>query len=409
MLDALKEYVEYLEDHYYALRHRSENKHFVNITDVPYKLHKDDTKLIAWYLPQFHRIAINDKYRGKGFTEWTNCTRNMPLFTGHNQPWLPYDMGFYDLMNVETFKRQIELAKMYGIYGFAFHYYWFSGVKLMEKPIELFLKHKELDIKFCMHWCSEEWRTLWDGENKDLIIDLKLTQNDDEKFMHDLLPYMKDDRYIKIDGKPILQVYRVNFCEQKRFAELMKNFRRYAKIAGFPDLYIMLTTKSGVTGNLGDWGIDALVEFPDLSVMQEENRYLLKGYVNRHFSGKSNIFDVQKFIDKIEQSEYLKQFENENIYRSVMVNFDNTPRRITSDKSFCVVNSTPSNYKKWLKNVMQVTRKRRWEENYAFIFAWNEWAECASLEPNMFYGYAYLQATKEVLEETRNIFRGQVC
>jgi lipopolysaccharide biosynthesis protein len=399
IVDELADYVGYLEEHYYTLRYRQENKNFVYITEQPYEHHEDDTKLVAWYLPQFHRIAINEQYRGRGFTEWTNVTRNIPLFAGHNQPYLPFDLGFYDLTDVEVLKRQVELAKMYGIYGFAFHYYWFSGTKFMEKPLELFLAHKELDIKYCMHWCSEDWSALWEGEDGRLIIKQELKSGDDAGFMADIIPYMKDERYIKIDGKPLLQIYLTRFCEKERFAELMANFRNFAKKAGFPDLYIMLTTKNRVENN-ASWGIDAMVEFPDLSVMQKENQRRIKGYVNPHFEAKHQVYDAQTFLDSIKNNEYLEHFEN--LYRSVMVNYDNTSRAITTDRSALIVNATPSKYKEWLKYVLQLTNgKRRDEENYAFIFAWNEWAESACLEPDMFHGYAYLQATKEALEETR--------
>jgi ADP-heptose:LPS heptosyltransferase len=399
--DGYKEYAEYVEGLYYFLRNKNANRYFVEITERPYKPEEGDTKLIAWYLPQFYQMEVNDKYHGLGFTEWSNTTRMTPLFTGHYQPRLPYDMGFYKLTELETLKRQVQLAKMYGIYGFCFHYYWFSGVRTMEKPLELFLEHKELDIRFCMHWCTENWTALWDGEDNAVIFEQKLEDDDDERFMRDILPYMKDERYIKIDGKPVLMIYRVNMFEQKRFAALIDNFRKYAKEAGLPDIYVMLTTRDKFEGELAAWRIDALVELPNINVAKNGSKHQIKGYVNQYFYAKNNVIDVEPFID---QDCPLFGYEDKNVYRSALVSFDATPRKANSRNCWLTVNSTPQNYKKWLKSIIRKTKaKRTREENYAFIFAWNEWAESAYLEPDMLYGYAYLQATKEALEETRPI------
>ena len=107
--------------------------------------------------------------------------------------------------------RQIELAKMYGIYGFCFHYYWFSGGKrLLETPLFNYLNNKELDLPFALCWANETWAKQWDGGNKEIMMEQKFSCEDCDKFFYDILPFIKDNRYIKINNKPLLCIYNLS-------------------------------------------------------------------------------------------------------------------------------------------------------------------------------------------------------
>ena len=236
------------------------NNNFVEIQKEQ-NAKKDLFKLIAFYLPQYHQIPLNNKYHGQGFTDWQNVAKSIPHWVGHYQPHIPIDVGFYDLNNIDTLKRQVELAQMYGIYGFCFHYYWFSGKKLLEKPINNLLLHKEIKMPFCICWANENWSKLWDGGNKEVIMKQELLDDDAEKFFNDLLPFIKDERYIKIGNKPIIIIYRPDLFSKKKFLEFITKIRSFAKQNNFDDLFV-ITAKFRFNDFLKNWNLDAMVEFP---------------------------------------------------------------------------------------------------------------------------------------------------
>lgn len=384
------EYAEYIEQ----LAKKQSDK-FVPFNAEDFQLQPNDTKVIAYYLPQFHQMEINNKFHGQGFTEWTNTSRALPLFTGHYQPHIPYDVGYYDLNNIEALQRQIYLAKRYGVYGFCFHYYWFSGEKIMEKPINLLLQHKELEMPFCVSWATENWTSIWDGGDKNVMIEQKLEDGDDEKFMADILPFFKDNRYIKIDGKPILAIYKCKTFPQDKFKIFLNSIRKIAKENGFPDIYVMLSSALGFEDDVEDWGADALVEYR-AHALPFSRRYRPKGYVNPNYKGL--IYDVS---GKLKQKAYMNPHKSKIYYRAALTSWDNTARKSDSGGLICT-GYTPQTFKTWLKDIMIESKKiHSQDKDIIFANSWNEWAEASHLEPDMYYGYAYLQALREALLETR--------
>lgn len=390
-IDDYIKYVTYIEERNY---HR--NKDFIPIVKTPYHRSEFDSRIIAWYLPQYYKMEVNDFYHGKGFTEWTLSSQANPLFVGHNQPHIPYDVGYYDLSLNEVLERQAELAALYGIYGFCFDYYWFSGERIMEKPIEMFYKNKKIDLHYCFNWCTENWTALWDGEKNNLIFEQKLLAGDDESFMQDIMPYFKDERYIKIDGKPLLMIYNCTIFEKKRFKLLMSNFREIVKQDGFPDIYIMLANFGGFDEDVSEWGSDALIEYPAVALSSCPVSYPV-GYLNTYFIGK-----IRQMGKWIEEKGYLKEYHNATVYRSALTNFDNSARKAFDRNCEILQDASADYYNKWLKDIMlENKKKKRKAEDFVFVLAWNEWAEAAHLEPDVRYGYANLQATRDALEEIR--------
>lgn len=389
-----KETAEYLD---YVLNSQLDRSNFVKPVEDKHVFKDEDVKLIAYYLPQFHDFEENIKWFGRGFSEWSNTSKTQPQFIGHWQPHIPIDVGYYNLETPNTFKRQIELAKQYGIYGFCFYYYWYSGKKIMEKPIQKFLADKSLDMPFFMFWANEDWTMLWDnGEDGETLHHQELLEGDAEKFMEDILPYMQDERYIKIDNKPLLVIYNLHLYPYDKYMAFNKRIREIAKENGFDDLYIMSTIKECFNlGNLKEvtdkYNLDSMMEFFPQGLhgrMPTKEQKIL----NPKCSAK--VYDVDKYI---REKSYLFK-TNTKLFKGCFPNWDNTPRKCYNGAQ--IMQSNPANYKIWLKDIINWTKENKSKtEQFVFINAWNEWAEGAHLEPDQRYGYAYLRATKEALEE----------
>jgi lipopolysaccharide biosynthesis protein len=350
-------------------------------------LDKADVKLIAFYLPQYHPIPENDEWWGKGFTEWTNVSKAIPNFEGHYQPRLPGELGFYDLRISEVQKRQIELARNYGIYGFCFHYYWFNGKRLLERPLNQFIEAPDLNFPFCLCWANENWTRRWDGHEDEILIAQVHTEDDYLVFIRDILPHMLDNRYIRVNGKPLLIVYRASILPNPKLATEI--WRSECKKVGIGDIYLVAAQTFGIT-DPRPFGFDAAVEFPPHNLGSTRIEKPKVQIMNPYYKGI--IFDYIKAIHHLSNT----NVPDYTLFKTVMPGWDNTARKQNDGYTF--INSTPSAYKAWLANTIDYTRRCLPEDKqYLFINSWNEWAEGAYLEPDRFYGYAYLQATADAM------------
>ena len=342
-------------------------------------------KLIAFYSPQYHQISENDRWWGKRFTEWTNVAKARPNFAGHYQPHLPADLGFYDLRVEEVMEQQAELAKQYGIYGFCYFYYRFAGKRLLDLPLERMLKTNKPNIPFCLCWANENWTRGRDGLDHEVLIAQQHSDEDDRAVIRDLMRYMRHQNYIRINGKPLLIVYRVSlFPEIKRTAEVWRDLCRKE---GIGEIYLTMVESfelAIVFEHPSKYGFDASIEFPPhgmSAAIKPTGRIL-----NSDYAGM--IHDYRETILKYLQMDvpgYVR-------FRSVMPSWDNSPHR--QNDSVMFENASPEAYQAWLEAILEQTHEQNFgDERIVFINAWNEWSEGAYLEPDRTYGHAYLQAT----------------
>lgn len=349
-------------------------------------------KLIAFYLPQYHPIPENDTQWGRGFTEWANVTRGMPQYLGHYQPHLPIDLGFYDLRVRENQVRQVELAKQYGIHGFAFYYYWFGGKRLLDKPLDSFVESPDIDFPFCLIWANENWTRRWDGHEDDVFMEQVHTPETDAQFIRDVERYLRHRNYIRVDGKPLLVVYKAQLIPNA--SETVGIWREYARKAGLGELYLVAAQTMGFE-DPRPVGFDAAMQFPPhnehmrppfrIDWWNAEGSPLL----NRDFNGGMYSYPsvVEYKLKDLPEPGY-------TLYETAFPMWDNTARRPSNGWIYAY--SSPELYRVWLTRLCNKALARpNAQERMVFLNAWNEWAEGAHLEPDRKYGYAYLKATRD--------------
>lgn len=356
-------------------------------------------KPIAFYLPQFHRVKENDEWWGKGFTEWTNVAKAKPNFDGHYQPHVPADLGFYDLNNVENMREQTDLAREHGIHGFCFYYYRFKdGRRILEKPLDQYVA-SDINFPFCYCWANENWTKTWDGLDKEVLLEQNHGGEDDIAFVKELLSVFKDERYIKVDGKPMLLIYRADLLVDAK--KLTTQWRELAKKAGFPDLHLCAVQFYGIDDPTV-YGFDAAVEFPPHKFIGPENRPNDPvSITNPQFSG--GVVDYRKVLSQALH----RTVPDYQCYRGIIPSWDNTARR--QHTGHILINSSAKLYQFWLSYLVDYTKKYfRNEQQFIFINAWNEWAEGAHLEPDLKNGLAYLEATLSAVNEKKIDVEGYI-
>ena len=364
------------------------------------------TRLFAFYLPQFHPTAQNSEWWGDGFTEWTNVTRARPTFAGQYQPRHPGELGYYDLRVPEVMARQVALARQAGLAGFVFYYYWFSGERMLEKPLHDYMaRYAELQLPFFVMWCNENWRKTWvdkDQHEHDLLMEHKHRPDDPERFIDDLAPVLAHEGYFRMDGKPVILVYPMVGMEGTQDLEAtrqtIQRWRVHARKLGLGELLIGGFERNGIPVegrilSVEDVGIDFFFEFPP------NNRYI--------FDASNSMSSIHAFYEP-DNAIYVTHYRNladafisapvtKPIVKSVMAgSWDNTARK--GNKANVYHGCTPPLYEAWLRETVKFAAANpvAGAESMVFINAWNEWAEGVYLEPDRKYGYALLAATQRV-------------
>lgn len=356
----------------------------------------NDVISLALYLPQYHPIPENDAWWGPGFTEWTNVAKARPLFSGHFQPNIPGDLGFYDLRLEDTRCAQAELARAYGITGFCYYHYWFgNGKQVIERPFNEVLASGKPDFPFCLAWANETWAGVWHGLDKRILIEQTYPGEEDHRaHFQSLLPAFRDHRYIKIDGKPIFMIYDPKDLPGGKAT--LDFWRQMAVDAGLTGIHFLAQhgDASWAADQHGYDGFLSLRNFPKRRVWMpwSEPWKKISGKA-LEMIGRPTIMPYARSVDFFVPDEY----KNPYAIPCVMPNWDNTPR--SGARGFVLQGSTPALFKKQVKKALAHVRKKPANKRILFVKSWNEWAEGNYMEPDRRHGHAYLQAFKEALAE----------
>ncbi len=373
-------------DSYDGISTRSNDKlgHFNKEREKPYT--------IAFYLPQYHPIPENDRWWGVGFTEWTNVPLAKPLFEGHYQPRVPTEFGYYDLRIIENFEKQASLALEYGIDGFCIYAYWFAGKKLLQKPLENLVQSKSIEIEFCLCWANENWTRRWDGQEEDVLISQIHNFANDKKFIEDYWEVLSDYRYIKVDNKPVILIYRPGLIMQPR--ETFDYWRLQARRRGFDGLYVIACC-TFETIDPNEYGCDAAVQFPPHQLAYREcNEQVVKN-LDPEFEGK-----VYNYDDLAAAA--IRECRNTPwVLPGVTLGWDNTARR--GKRAHIFNGATPEKYEGWLRTVSGIVASRDVPFKAVFVNAWNEWAEGTYLEPDVKFGRRWLEATGRAVADPTTV------
>lgn len=355
-------------------------------------------KLISFYLPQFHEIPENNDAWGKGFTEWTNVRKSKALFWGHNQPRVPLNDNYYNLLEDGVMEWQTDLAKGAGIYGFCFYHYWFNGRLVLEKPVENLLQNKKIDFHYCFSWANTSWSKTWHGAggNKEILIPQTYGGEEEWQKHYDYLrDFFLDDRYIKEGNCPVLLIYRLKNIP--RFNAMIRFWNRCAKKDGFAGVFIVSMNVCREHPEKSDW-VSASVDFEPNRTKSEK---LNSAYVHMKPKAKAgwiwNRFAMKSIdYDKLNIA-MLRMPHGKNQFRTVFVDFDDSPRR--KDRAVITRGSTPRKFGKYLRRTIELSEQEG--NDYIFVNAWNEWGEGNYLEPDTKHKYAYLDEVRKCMAEKR--------
>lgn len=359
--------------------------------------------VLAYYLPAYHRIPENDKWYGEGFTEWTTTKKGVKFRSWQYQPRVPYKDNYYDLSDISVMREHAILAQKNNIDGFVFYHYWFNGKKILEKPVENLLKEKTIKIKYCLAWCNEEWRNTWNDKkgNFELLIEQRYDNPDDwENHFNYMLDFFLDDRYIKIDNKPVLMIYRIDKIPNYSY-EITK-WNELAKKYGFDGVYVIQMINGDFGAKINDEVISAKVDFePNKSGFTHEkyahNFWRFKRFIYNRFI--KNTFLYKYILDVVNYKSFTKSIMKkklpQNYFYSCFTDWDNTARK--GKRGLIFKGSTPLLFKEFFRDTYSKSVIEK--KPFVFIFAWNEWGEGAYLEPDNKFEYGYINSIKSVIDE----------
>lgn len=246
--------------------------------------------------------------------------------------------------------------------------------------------NEDIDINYCLCWVPEDWTRSWVGDKTQVLLENKYLKEDPETFIESLKKYLQDPRYIKIDGKPLIVVYKTYLIPDIK--NIIKKWRTHAKKLGIGDIEVINTVQPFTSNTLSlekifDGDVDffifnyaskklQLVYYGDISILNYMYIYnnCVDTYINNH-----------------------KCHSNKNFYLSSFCDFDNTARYGKN----AILNTGFSLLDWYRLNKFVVKKTVEVGNEYMFVFAWNEWSESAYLKPDKKYGYAMINTFSKAI------------
>lgn len=388
-------------------------------------------RVIAFYLPQFHPVPENDKFWGKGFTEWTNAAKAKPLFKGHHQPHIPADLGFYDLRMPEVREAQAELAREAGVEGFCYWHYWFgNGKQLLQEIFDEVVDSGKPDFPFCVGWANHSWNNKnWQNTptfSKDYYIAEQTYPgpNDHQQHFYSLIKAFKDPRYIKVDGKLLFYIYApLKFPNVSEFMEQWNDLAKREGLSGFffvalqesgcfsrvreivkrthnnnPSFFTNANEEFDKIFKLGFDGVNSrglnIAHFRYNNALVSFCKNVIRGFLRSHFDWQP----VEKYnFKKVSMCMFTDEDRKDNVFPTIIPNWDRSPRAGKRAKIW--YNYKPEYFKKQIKMALDLIKDKPEDHRILFLMAWNEWGEGNYMEPDLEYGHGYINALREALDE----------
>lgn len=345
-------------------------------------------KIIAFYLPQFHEFEENNRFWGKGFTEWTCINQIKDTLCEKHVIKKPHsDIGYYCLEDYNIRKWQATTAKNFGVHGFCYYHYWFNGLVLMDKTLQLMFVDEEPDIPFCFSWANESWTRRMNGGSGETLVAAEYGgQEEWMSHLQYLLKFFRHSNYICVDNKPMFLIYRPS--QIKNFEKRLDFWRRQMEKEGFAGLFLVATLGNFLNDN---WNY--ILKYFDAAVESFPNFFGNSSLISKKFSN-ANVYKMDSII------RYMCNFPKIHPYRQIpglLTGFDSYPR----SPKICniIIDSCPHKFRQALRRKIEISN-----DEFLFINAWNEWGEGATLEPDLLYNYGYLESLKEVVCSDLKIF-----
>ena len=370
-------------------------------------------KVYSYYFPNWHQDEKNDKWHGKGWTEWEVLKCARPRFNGHHQPRKPL-WGYEDESDPTVFEKKIATAKKYGIDGFIFDTYMYAEGSYRLKCLnEGLLKAKNCqDIEFGILWCNHD--AIYSHPSPKIGIAPTVCSSivNEQQFIeitnYFIEHYFKQPNYIRINGKIYFAIYNIEklireLGGKEECIRVIEGLRQRVRDAGLGELHLstvsaiiedIIDDKSQINKIVTELGVDENVrywwpvKYKDNRLTIEYEDFLQAGIEATHDDLKKysipSIAHVMSGLDQSPRTIQSEIYENLNIYPWYAI----------------VVNHNPVAYERAFKAMRKIALSPEYKGTYITTI-WNEWTEGNYLEPEVGNGFGYLEAIKKVLDEEK--------